>query len=140
MFAVYKGKNFTSRAWYQHYSSMKYKFKELEILDNITETENDHFCTRYIDQKTHTTSSYQIRTVIPFYKQETKLNVLLKESPTTTGKKVYWPKYMRKCVATQASNGHQHVIDKKSGCLMPFKIPLNTKEKLRMISYSEDLT
>ena len=44
-------------------------FKEVEIVDNLTETEWDHFCNRYIGQKTHTTPSHQPRTDIPYYKQ-----------------------------------------------------------------------
>ena len=53
-------------------------------MDNITETEWDHFCNSYIDQQTHTAHSHQARTGTPSYKYEPKLKVSLKEFPKIT--------------------------------------------------------
>ena len=44
-------------------------------MDNITETEQDHLCNSYIDQKIHNTPSNQTIMGYPYYRQYTKLNV-----------------------------------------------------------------
>ena len=65
-------------------------------MDNLTETEWDHLCNRYIYQQIYNTPLRQTKTGSPSYRQETKFKVSLKEFPTTTGKKEDWTKYRRK--------------------------------------------
>ena len=84
-------------------------------MDNISDTEWDHFCDSYIGKQTNNKKSHQKRMCTPSYKQGTKLKVSLKYFTTTTRKRLDWPKYRRNFVVTLTANVHQHVIDKKSG-------------------------
>ena len=112
LFAVDKNQIVIFRSWYQDSSRKNSVFKEVEIMDNLTETEWYRFRNSYIDQETHTPPSHQTRSGTLSYKKEPKLKFLLKNFTTTTVKTANWPNYRREFVATLAANGQQHVIDK----------------------------
>ena len=61
--------------WYQYSSHKNYTFKEVEIMDNLTEAEWDYFCNSYICNQTNTKPSNQIIAGTPYYNQESKLEV-----------------------------------------------------------------
>ena len=112
LFTADKDQIFIFRSWYQDSSRKNSAFKEVEIMDNLTETEWYRFRNSYIDQETHTPPSHQTRSGTLSYKKEPKLKFLLKNFTTTTVKTANWPNYRREFVATLAANGQQHVIDK----------------------------
>ena len=55
LFTADKDQIFIFRSWYQDASLNKSTFEEVEIMDNLTETEWYHLCNSYIGQKTHNT-------------------------------------------------------------------------------------
>ena len=53
LFPVDKDKISIFQAWYQDYSRKNFTLEEVEIMDNLTETELNHFFNIYIGQQTH---------------------------------------------------------------------------------------
>ena len=107
-------------------------------MDNLTEAEWDYFCNSYICNQTNTTPSNQIIAGTPYYNQESKLEVQIKYSPTTTGNTLDCPKHRRKFVAILIDNGHHHVIDKNIRVSGAFGEPIKRSgEKMRMTCFQQ---
>ena len=78
LFAVDMDQIFIFLAWYQYASHNNSALKEIEIMNNITVTEWEHFCNSYIGQKTYIPPLIQTITGIPSYRKGPKLKVSLK--------------------------------------------------------------